>query len=89
VVSARWNGGTAYRQNRGQILILGHFCIILNLEVGRRFISLSISCGLWDRGGSGWTRVYTCVNSNLKDVQIKWGSLGSEVVGKRGASKVL
>jgi hypothetical protein len=34
---------------KGRILILDHFYIILNLEVGRKSVSLPIFIGLWAR----------------------------------------
>jgi hypothetical protein len=34
----------------GEDFILGHFYIIFNLEVGRIFMSLTVSNGLWTRG---------------------------------------
>jgi hypothetical protein len=46
-VSARWNGGAVCRDKKGRIFIAGGFYIILNLEVGRTLLSLSVSNDLW------------------------------------------
>jgi hypothetical protein len=48
-VSARWNRGAACRGKNRQNLILGHFYIALNLEMGRTQ-SHSLSNGLKARG---------------------------------------
>jgi hypothetical protein len=70
------------------------------LEVGRKSVSLPICNGLWARGRSWAAYAYTCANSPVpqvhkggnfhcslaKDLQLKWGSLGSEGTGQGGGT---
>jgi hypothetical protein len=54
-----WRCGVQEKKEKD--FILGHFYIILNLEVGRKTLSpMAFRAGA---GGSGQTHAYTCVNS--------------------------
>jgi hypothetical protein len=85
-------------RKKGKDFTLGHFYIILNLEVRRKHMSLQSPLAFRPGGGAGQIPAYTCVNSQVphaheegnfhssltKGLQLKWSSLGSEVMVREG-----